>query len=93
MLWLVSEKKRITGRMSGRKIPRIGGHLRCKSGCDQIYFDEINLMELLHKKRDKQVTGLIKKRLKAGVVGQGVITRTGEDSPQEDPQSLLLEKI
>ena len=69
------------------------GHLRCKRGCDQIYFDEINLMELLHKKRDKQVTGLIKKRLKAGVVGQGVITRTGEDSPQEDPQSLLLEKI
>lgn len=50
-------------------------------------------MELLHKKRDKQVTGLIKKMLKAGVVGQGVITRTGEDSPQEDPQSLLLEKI
>ena len=66
---------------------------RGQSGCDQIYFDEINLMELLHKKRDKQVTGLIKKRLKAGVVGQGVITRTGEDSPQEDPQSLLLEKI
>ena len=50
------------------------------------YFDTLNhelLMELLRKQiHDKRVTGLIKKYLKAGVMENGVITRTREGSPQ-----------
>ena len=61
------------------------------------YFDTLNhelLMELLRKQiRDKRVTGLIKKYLKAGVMENGVITRTREGSPQGGPLSPLLANI
>lgn len=61
------------------------------------YFDTLNhelLMELLRKQiQDKRVTGLIKKYLKAGVMENGVITRTREGSPQGGPLSPLLANI
>ena len=61
------------------------------------YFDTLNhelLMELLRKQiHDKRVTGLIKKYLKAGVMENGVITRTREGSPQGGPLSPLLANI
>ena len=61
------------------------------------YFDTLNhelLMELLRKQiRDKRVTGLIKKYLKAGVMENGVVTRTTEGSPQGGPLSPLLANI
>ena len=61
------------------------------------YFDTLNhelLMELLRKQiRDKRVTGLIKKYLKAGVMENGVIIRTREGSPQGGPLSPLLANI
>ena len=61
------------------------------------YFDTLNhelLMELLRKQiHDKRVTGLIKKYLKAGVMENGIITRTGEGSPQGGPLSPLLANI
>ena len=61
------------------------------------YFDTLNhelLMELLRKQiHDKRVTGLIKKYLKAGVMEDGVITRTREGSPQGGPLSPLLANI
>lgn len=61
------------------------------------YFDTLNhelLMELLRKQiHDKRVTGLIKKYLKAGVMGDGVITRTREGSPQGGPLSPMLANI
>ena len=61
------------------------------------YFDTLNhelLMELLRKQiHDKRVTGLIKKYLKAGVMEDGVITRTREGSPQGGPLSPMLANI
>ena len=61
------------------------------------YFDTLNhelLMELLRKQiHDKRVTGLIKRYLKAGVMENGVITRTREGSPQGGPLSPLLANI
>ena len=61
------------------------------------YFDTLNhelLMELLRKQiHDKRVTGLIKKYLKAGVMGNGVTTKTKEGSPQGGPLSPLLANI
>ena len=61
------------------------------------YFDTLNhelLMELLRKQiHDKRVTGLIKKYLKAGVMENGVTTKTGEGSPQGGPLSPLLANI
>lgn len=61
------------------------------------YFDTLNhelLMELLRKQiHDKRVTGLIKKYLKAGVMENGVTTKTKEGSPQGDPLSPLLANI
>lgn len=61
------------------------------------YFDTLNhelLMELLRKQiHDKRVTGLIKKYLKAGVMENGVTTRTREGSPQGGPLSPLLANI
>lgn len=61
------------------------------------YFDTLNhelLMELLRKQiHDKRVTGLIKKYLKAGVMENGVKTKTGEGSPQGGPLSPLLANI
>ena len=61
------------------------------------YFDTLNhelLMELLRKQiHDKRVTGLIKKYLKAGVMENGVTTKTKEGSPQGGPLSPLLANI
>ena len=61
------------------------------------YFDTLNhelLMELLRKQiHDKRVTGLIKKYLKAGVMEDGVKTRTRECSPQGGPLSPMLANI
>ena len=61
------------------------------------YFDTLNhelLMELLRKQiHDKRVTGLIKKYLKAGVMEDGVRTRTREGSPQGGPLSPMLANI
>lgn len=61
------------------------------------YFDTLNhelLMELLRKQiHDKRVTELIKKYLKAGVMENGVVTRTKEGSPQGGPLSPLLANI
>lgn len=61
------------------------------------YFDTLNhelLMELLRKQiRDKRVTGLIKKYLKAGVMENGVTSRTREGSPQGGPLSPLLANV
>lgn len=61
------------------------------------YFDTLNhelLMELLRKQiQDKRVTGLIKKYLKAGVMENGIITKTREGSPQGGPLSPLLANI
>ena len=61
------------------------------------YFDTLNhelLMGLLRKQiHDKRVTGLIKKYLKAGVMEDGVITRTREGSPQGGPLSPMLANI
>lgn len=61
------------------------------------YFDTLNhelLMELLRKQiHDKRVTGLIKKYLKAGIMENGVITRTRESSPQGGPLSPMLANI
>ncbi|MBE5037166.1 group II intron reverse transcriptase/maturase [Subdoligranulum sp. DSM 109015] len=61
------------------------------------YFDTLNhelLMELLRKQiHDRRVTGLIKKYLKAGVMENGVTTRTREGSPQGGPLSPLLANI
>ena len=61
------------------------------------YFDTLNhelLMELLRKQiHDKRVTGLIKKYLKAGIMEDGVITRTREGSPQGGPLSPMLANI
>ena len=61
------------------------------------YFDTLNhelLMELLQKQiHDRRVTGLIKKYLKAGVMENGVTTRTREGSPQGGPLSPLLANI
>ena len=61
------------------------------------YFDTLNhelLMELLRKQiHDKRVTGLIKKYLKAGIMENGVITRTREGSPQGGPLSPMLANI
>ena len=61
------------------------------------YFDTLNhelLMELLRKQiHDKRVTGLIKKYLKAGVMENGVTTRTREGSPQGGPLSPLLANV
>lgn len=61
------------------------------------YFDTLNhelLMELLRKQiHDKRVTGLIKKYLKAGVMENGITTRTREGSPQGGPLSPLLANI
>jgi len=61
------------------------------------YFDTLNhelLMNLLHRQiQDKQVTELIKRYLKSGVMENGVVTETEEGSPQGGPLSPLLANI
>ncbi len=61
------------------------------------YFDTLNhelLMNLLRKNiRDKRVTELIKRYLKAGVMENGLLVKTTEGSPQGGPLSPLLANI
>ncbi|WP_246772626.1 group II intron reverse transcriptase/maturase [Paenibacillus polymyxa] len=61
------------------------------------YFDTLNhelLMSLLREHiQDKQVTDLIKKYLKSGVMENGVRRETEEGSPQGGPLSPLLANI
>ena len=61
------------------------------------YFDTLNhelLMNLLRKNvKDKRVIDLIKKYLKAGVMENGLLVKTGEGSPQGGPLSPLLANV
>ena len=61
------------------------------------YFDTLNhelLMNLLHRKiQDMRVLRIIKKYLKSGVMGNGVVSKTEEGSPQGGPLSPLLANI
>ena len=61
------------------------------------YFDTLNhdmLMNLMRKTiHDKQVTELIKRYLKAGVMENGLLVKTTEGSPQGGPLSPLLANI
>ena len=61
------------------------------------YFDALNhelLMNLLRKNiHDKQVVELIKRHLKAGVMGNGLLVKTEGTSHQGGPLSPLLANI
>ena len=61
------------------------------------YFDTLNhelLMNLLHRKiQDMRILRIIKKYLKSGVMGNGVVSKTKEGSPQGGPLSPLLANI
>lgn len=61
------------------------------------YFDTLNhelLMNLLRKNiHDKQVIELIKRYLKAEVMGKGMLAKTEEGSPQGGPLRPLLANI
>ena len=61
------------------------------------YFDTLNhelLMNLLHRKiQDMRILRIIKKYLKSGVMGNGVVSKTEEGSPQGGPLSPLLANI
>ena len=61
------------------------------------YFDTLNhdlLLNLLRKTiKDKRVIALIKKYLKAGIMENGVVTKTEQGTPQGGPLSPLLANI